>query len=241
VPEPEVRYRMTPNLSPLCKKMAVLALEHKVYEENWQLVHRLFRGEYYRKTRTWSIEDMKENLRLAIEQEERILPKKLAAYEKQMVGYKKQLEAYRKLMAVRNEAYNRAVSNKIASGKAGIGDLTYYAFNTRQLGFINCDRFSGFPPEQIITMPINVRDAPNLDVKLVFKNQKSVLMPAQVNGLLQFERIPRDQDVIVLAFKMQHGQPYMAMQDIKTSESLQNLTFEPISVAMLNEKLKALD
>jgi OmpA family len=241
VPEPEVRYRMTPNLSPLCKKMAVLALEHKVYEENWQLVHRLFRGEYYRKTRTWSIEDMKENLRLAIEHEEQALPKKLAAYEKQMVGYKKQLEAYRKLMAVRNEAYNRAVSNKIASGKAGIGDLTYYAFNTRQLGFINCDRFLGFPSQQIITMPINVRDAPNLDVKLVFKNQKSVLMPAHVNGLLQFERIPRDQDVIVVAFKMQHGQPYMAMQEMKTSESLQNLTFEPISVAMLNEKLKALD
>jgi hypothetical protein len=90
-------------------------------------------------------------------------------------------------------------------------------------------------------MPINVRDEPNLDVKLVFKNQKSVLTPSHINGTLQFERIPRDVEVMVVAFKMQHGQPYMAMQDIKTSEYLQNLTFEPISVAMLNEKLKALD
>jgi OmpA family len=241
VPEPEVRYRIATNLSPICKKMAILALEHKVYEENWQLVHRLFRGEYYRKTRTWSVEDMKENLNFAIEHEERELPKKMAAYDKQMEGYKKQLEVYKKLMAERNEAYNRAVANKIASGKAGLGDLTYYAFNTRQLGFINCDRFYNYPSDQIITMPINVRDEPNLDVKLVFKNQKSILTPSHVNGTIQFERIPRDQEVVVVAFKMQHGQPYMAMQDIKTSEYLQNLTFEPISVAMLNEKLKALD
>jgi hypothetical protein len=80
-----------------------------------------------------------------------------------------------------------------------------------------------------------------VDVKLVFKNQKSVLSATLVNGKLGFSGIPRNEEAMIVAFKTENGQPYIAMQDVKITDTPQTLAFQPTTLALLKEKLKRLD
>jgi hypothetical protein len=92
-----------------------------------------------------------------------------------------------------------------------------------------------------VAMSINLEPQVNLDVKLVFKNQRSILPATVMNGKLTFANIPRDEEAMIVAFKTENGQPYMAMQNVKTTNDVQNLAFQPTTLALLKEKLKGLD
>jgi hypothetical protein len=153
----------------------------------------------------------------------------------------KRMVFYERAKSARQKAFEQAVKNNIINGVASVGDMNAYVFETRSLGWINCDRFSSYPPEQMVAMSINLPPQINVDVKLVFKNQKSILPPSVINGKLTFANIPRDEDAIIVAFKTENGQPYMAIQDVKTTDAPQTLAFQPTTLALLKERLKGLD
>jgi hypothetical protein len=79
------------------------------------------------------------------------------------------------------------------------------------------------------------------DVKLVFKKRKSILPCTVVNDKLVFRNIPKDEEAVIVAFKMENGKPYLAMQDVVTTSEVQNLVYKPTTAANLREKVKTLD
>ena len=42
-------------------------------------------------------------------------------------------------------------------------------------------------------------------------------------------------------FKIENGQPYMAIHDVKATDKTQDLAFQPTTLVLLKDKLKGLD
>ena len=225
--KPETRYQVAEGLSSECRNMASFALNSGLKTASWQEIHLLYRKEWYARARAKDYQSMIQNTEYSITYEQKVYEKKVIAYEKQKTARTKSIE--------------RAIQNRIIAGKVNIDDMNAYVFQTRSLGWINCDAFYDYSPERMIVMPTSESPQQNVDIKLVFKNRKSILPPTVFNGKLVFNNIPKDEDAVIVAFKMEHGQAYLAMQDVRTSASIQNLVFQPTTVEGLREKVRTLD
>ena len=237
----EERYRMAKNVPTYCQEMAKFAVQRKMDKATWQQVHFEFRkgdyaggsfrygayDPYIEREAVWKYEPLVTRTKMEINYFKKVHAKQMVFFERAKIA--------------RQKAFEQALKNRIVSGTASVGDMNAYVFETKSLDWINCDRFYSYPPEKMVAMAINQPYQNNVDVKLIFKNQKSVLPPTVVNGKLTFANIPRDEEAILVAFKTENGQPYLAIQDVKTTNVPQTLAFQPTTLALLKEKLKSLD
>ena len=237
----EERYRMAKNVPTYCQEMARFAVEKKMDKATWQQIHYQFRRSDYAggSFRFSDFDPFVE--REAVRTYEALVTRTKMEITFFKKVHAKQMIAFERAKSARQKAFEQALKNRIVSGTASVGDMNAYVFETRALNWINCDRFYSYPPEQMVAMAINQPYQINVDVKLIFKNQKSVLSPTVVNGKLTFANIPRDEDAVLVAFKTENGQPYLAIQDVKTTDVPQTLAFQPTTLALLKEKLKSLD
>jgi hypothetical protein len=78
--------------------------------------------------------------------------------------------------------------------------------------------------------------------KLIFKNQKVVMNVNFTEGkIMGFGNIPKNEEAVIVAMKIENGKSYLAMQSIKIESKKYNLAFEVLSVDKIKEKLKMLD
>lgn len=237
----EERYRMAKNVPWECEKMAKFAVEKQMDKATWQQIHLKYRADLYLKDK-FRFSDFEPWIeRLPVRTYEALVTRTQVEIKFLDKVHVKRMAFYERAKSARQKAFEQAVKNNIVNGVASVGDMNAYAFETRSLGWINCDRYASYPKEELVAMSINLPYQINVDVKLVFKNQKSILPPSIVNGKLTFANIPRNEDAILVAFKTENGQPYMAFQEVKTSNEAQTLAFQPTTLALLKEKLKGLD
>jgi OmpA family len=237
----EERYRIAKNVPYDCQAMAKFAVENRMDKATWQQVHLKYRAGLYLNTRfRFSVYESWVE-RTPVRTYDALVTRTKVEINFLNKAHIKRMAFYERAKSARQKAFEQAVKNNIINGVASVGDMNAYVFETRALGWINCDRFSSYPPEQMVAMSINLPPQINVDVKLVFKNQKSILPPSVINGKLTFANIPRDEDAILVAFKTENGQPYMAIQDVKTTDVPQTLAFQPTTLALLKERLKGLD
>lgn len=237
----EERYRLAKNVSYPCYEMAKFALDNKMDKATWQQIHFAYKKWLYENEQFRLTDNDPWTARRPVRTYEA-----LVARTKMEINYFNKIHAkrmvfYERAKSARQKAFEQAVKNNIVNGVASVGDMNAYVFETRSLGWINCDRFANYPPEQLVAMSLNLPVQQNIDVKLVFKNQKSILAASVVNGRLTFKNVPRDEDVMIVAFKTENGQPYMAIHDVKATDKPQDLAFQPTTLALLKEKLKGLD
>jgi OmpA family len=237
----EERYRMAKNVPRDCQEMAKFALEQRMDKATWQQVHLQFKNALYLNNKFRFSEYDNWIAREPVRTYDALVVRTKMEINFFKKAYAKRLAYYEKAKSARQKAYEQALKNNIINGVASVGDMNAYVFETRALGWINCDKFANYPPEQLVAMSVNLEPQNNLDVKLVFKNQKTIMASSIVNGKLGFNNIPRDEEAMIVAFKTENGQPYMAMQEVKTSNLPQNLSFQPTTLALLKEKLKGLD
>jgi hypothetical protein len=120
-------------------------------------------------------------------------------------------------------------------------DLNYYVFNLRRLGWINVDCFSNLKNTQLTTMYVNIKPERNVDCKLAFK-QRRVIYPSEWGrNMYEFPRVPKGEEVWVIAVKYLNSQPYIAIVDANTSDKPIDMEFKQVSLAELKEQLKILD
>lgn len=237
----ETRYRLAKNVPWACEKMAEFALENKMDKATWQQIHFAYKKWLYVNDKFRFNENQAWIERTPVRTYEALVTRTKVEINFFKKVHVKRMAFYERAKSVRQKAFEQAVKNNIVNGVASVGDMNAYVFETRSLGWINCDRFANYPPEQLVAMSLNLPAQQNIDVKLVFKNQKSILAASVVNGRLTFQNVPRDEAVMLVAFKTENGQPYMAIHDIKATDKPQDLAFQPTTLALLKEKLKGLD
>jgi hypothetical protein len=225
--QPEIRYRLADSLSEHCKEIGNFALNTGLQGASWDQIHLQFRNDWYRKTQSKTYKELIRNLEFEIIAQQKIYEQKVIAFERAKVIRRKSLE--------------RAIENRVVSGKVSIEDMNAYVFQTNTLGFINCDAFYSVSPDRMVVMATDEVQTGDADVKLVFKKRKSILPCTVVNDKLVFRNIPKGEEAVIVAFKIENGKPYLAMQNVVTTSEVQNLVYKPTTIAALREKVKTLD
>ncbi len=120
-------------------------------------------------------------------------------------------------------------------------DLNYYIFNRSDLGYANCDAFVDLKFYQLTTMRINLEVSSNVDCKLIFKNRRIILSADRESSNFKFKKIPKGEDVWIVAIKYVNGQPYLFMEETTIGERTIDIEFKSITLEELKLKLKELD
>jgi hypothetical protein len=120
-------------------------------------------------------------------------------------------------------------------------DLQYYIFNRSDLGYANCDAFVNLKFYQLTTMKINLEVSDAIDCKLIFKNRRIILSADRESSHFKFKKIPRGEDVWIVAIKYVNGQPYLFMEETTVGSKDIDVEFKPLTIEELKLKLKELD
>ncbi len=123
-------------------------------------------------------------------------------------------------------------------------DLGYRVLRAPREGFINCDAW--WRGKRRVNMQIQVDEAlgDTTDLKLVFKERKTVVPPYQINGgNFSFMRLPLGVEVTAVAVNPgQYGRPLLGVQTFMTSSGSRTLKMEEVaSIDVLATQLKVLD
>ena len=154
--------------------------------------------------------------------------------------YYDKLETIRQLEAADFvQAFERQFTSSTLS-QASTGGISNYLFSAAQLGWINCDRFIN-SSEPLITFAVSEDDA-NMDIKLVFKNKRSVLAGEKYGAQTKFRSVPQNEPVTIVAIKQRDGTTYLASQETTLSDRTEeNLAFRPVSMIELKEEIARLE
>lgn len=115
------------------------------------------------------------------------------------------------------------------------------AFALNKLGWVNCDRLNRLDDKQIATIKINFIVKENCDIKVISKQGKQVLAPSDnKNDVLDFS-VKKGEDLVLIAMKIENGEPFLAITDIKGQNTTLTPNFKALSPAQIKEKLKMLD
>lgn len=139
------------------------------------------------------------------------------------------------------EGYKAAIEEKLATDDTNgldIAELQYYIFDSRKLGWMNCDRFVN-PSSENVDYTVVVPKSENIFVKIVFTDYNSVMTGDEKEGAFVFENLPEGEAVKIVALDEKNGKPLLKIIDTAIRESpfevgeLTEYTLEE-----LDEKLK---
>jgi OmpA family len=139
------------------------------------------------------------------------------------------------------EMAKEKVEKDFANGQSNFDDLSYYVFNQPRLGWANCDAFSNFPPENMISMNFNLPAKENVDCKVVFV-KRNIILPCDISGG-KFERknVPVNQEIYIVALQYVEGKPLLCLEHTTTAAKTYDLVFKELSLDELKTELSKLD
>jgi hypothetical protein len=145
-----------------------------------------------------------------------------------------------------NESYLKQIEEKMSSSDISksaisVAELQYYIFDSKQLGWMNCDQFINPNPikEDFV---VSVPKSENIFVKIIFKNYKTIMIGDEKKGKFIFKDLPIDEEVKVVVIDEKDGKPLLRIIDTQTSGTTFKIEkVEPVTLVELQEKLKELD
>ncbi|MFN8309212.1 MAG: energy transducer TonB [Chitinophagales bacterium] len=141
----------------------------------------------------------------------------------------------------RTEIYY-AVSKETIYHSGTADEVTRYLFSASKLGWINCDRFyESKEPKVVCMIKEQEADLPFTEVKLVFKNMKSVLNGTRTSKGFHFTNVPQKEPVTIVGIRYDHKKLFLAMKDTVTSSvPITALSYQPVTTEELKERLEKL-
>ena len=116
-------------------------------------------------------------------------------------------------------------------------DLERYTFSTTSLGWINCDRFINSRKSKI-KYNINISNAEDANVKLIFKSISSILPSRTSNGFYDFGLVPVNEEVILLGIKKKGDKIFLGLKELRIrATSKQDIDFKEVSLSELKKEL----
>lgn len=144
------------------------------------------------------------------------------------------------------EAYKAALERKMQSTdgtKKGLelAELQYYIFDSRQLGWMNCDRFVNLSAERI-NYVVQVPTSDKVLAKIVFKNYRTVMSGNETPGQFTFQNLPVGEPIKVVVMDEKLGKPLLKIIDTQISKTALNATeLDNYTLEELQKKLKGLE
>jgi TonB family protein len=123
---------------------------------------------------------------------------------------------------------------------SGINEINYYVFETLSLGWLNCDQYALYnkPKSNLI---VKIQEPGEISTHILFTKSNSYVSGDKRNGMYYFNQLPKNEEIILLAFKKLDNKVFWARKKITTgmgTESLEN--FEEITFDDLNANLEKL-
>lgn len=121
-------------------------------------------------------------------------------------------------------------------------DLERYTLLTTQLGWINCDRFINIRKNKI-RYNINISNAEDANVKLIFKSISSILPSRASNGFYDFGLVPVNEEAILLGIKKKGDKIFLGLKELRIRETSeeQDIGFKEVTLSELKKELKKLN
>jgi len=121
-------------------------------------------------------------------------------------------------------------------------DLERYTLSTTQLGWINCDRFINSRKSKI-KYNINISNAEDANVKLIFKSISSILPSRASNGFYDFGLVPVNEEVILLGIKKKGDKIFLGLKEsrIRATSEEQDIGFKEVTLEQLKSELEKLN
>lgn len=135
----------------------------------------------------------------------------------------------------------RQIELRMEGGNASMNEMSYYMFNSSNLGWINVDAFSKLAGERK-DMITDLKHSSSNDCKTVFKNVRGIL-PAYEHKthFWFFGSVPMNNSCWVIGLKYINKQAYLSLEETKTTEKYNSFAFRQVSPEELKEALKVLD
>jgi len=137
--------------------------------------------------------------------------------------------------------YINAIESKLVEDSSKgleIAELQYYIFDSRKLGWMNCDRFIN-PSSERINYIVKVPKSKNVFTKLIFTEYNTVMTGNEKRGKFIFEDLPINESVKIVVLDEKRGKPLMKIVDSKiTKEPLEVKNLTEYTLEELKEKLK---
>jgi hypothetical protein len=98
-------------------------------------------------------------------------------------------------------------------------ELNYYIFSSSKLGWINCDYFWETKDEKIdYVIKVDPNSKPN--IKLIFKQAKSIMAGNLEGDKYIFRNVPIDNGIKIVAVAFKGSQPLLSVSETKTSKQI---------------------
>lgn len=142
-----------------------------------------------------------------------------------------------------NDNYNRLFNEKYGVFKnrsitsMDDAELDYYIFSSTKLGWINCDFFWDVQDEKIDYI-VKTDPAAKPNIKLVFKNAKSILTGTLVGEKYIFKNVPINQDIKIVAISFEGNKPLLSVSVTKTGKQVfDKFDYRAFALADLEKEL----
>ena len=130
------------------------------------------------------------------------------------------------------------VEKKYELGYVDKDVVTRYAVRASNLGWINCDRFYELNADEMMDLHFAQSEGDN-QYYLVFKNIRSLIRPTKIeNGEVIFERMPKGEDVRIVALNIKNNDAFLAAQDFTIGfREDKELAFAPAKISDIKNVL----
>lgn len=135
----------------------------------------------------------------------------------------------------------RKIESDIVNGKSSVETLSYYSFQTKQMGWINCDRFSNQSGVKIsMVTPVRIRE--DKDCKLVFDKIRSVMAPSySEKSTYRFDNIPKNAPVHLVFLRYEDKKIYLSIIQMKVQDKTPEPNWKEVTLEELKEAFKQFD
>lgn len=144
------------------------------------------------------------------------------------------------------ENYLKSIEKKLSDSnekKSSIelAELQYYIFDSRNLGWMNCDRFINSNAKKT-DLIVKVPKSKNVFVKIIFKNYKTVMTGIEKRKKFIFKNLPIGEPIKIVVLDEKKGTPRLQIVDTSVSkESIEIKNLTEYSLEELQEKLRELN
>jgi len=116
-------------------------------------------------------------------------------------------------------------------------ELNYYIFSSSKLGWINCDYFWQTEVEKIdYIVKVDPNSKPN--IKLVFKQAKSIMTGSLEGDKYIFKNVPIDNEIKIVAVTFNGSKPLLSVSETKTSKQIfDNFQYKDFTITDLERQL----
>lgn len=113
----------------------------------------------------------------------------------------------------------------------------FNVFETKQLNWINCDRFYNISESLLTSVKTGIRATPNVEAKLIFTKLSSIMNANNKEGELSFDRIPIGEPAMLIVMKLENGISYLATQQINVGKTAIKLKFKALTPDEIDKTL----